>query len=402
MIFSKFEDLRREGYTPNFLFLGDSVLHVAAFNAFILMMEHKGIKMSGLVCNTIDTQKRKTQFDATDIVSIDSNAFRYVLVHGLLTNRPKMEKVSSKCSFLFSKIKSFQTTSKIHGENDYFYLIGTNQGLPDAAFWKVAFKFDLPVKCVLLEEGVGSYLSHESALRFFSIRDRSKEAQSIIARIMCCAMRIVDKINDRKVRNTVQIDLFSVFETEVDGSLVLNQDFACWFKRALDKQTQSKEVKNVNFQENVVVVGTNFKELGSSNLESLTMNMVFAAIDRAGYNVLFRPHPRSDLNTYSNHQEISIDYQDNVSFEALLQSSQSKPVAVVGLCSSSQMTASALWGIPCFTIAGVLQTAAQRLNEETPVIKEYINRLHQFDKVFHDYFIPAISEEDLVKKLSEI
>ena len=99
---SALQTLVEHGHRPVFLFVGNSVLHIAALNAFLLMLRSKGVTACGVVCNNIPSD-RVPQYDERDVIAVDVDKFVF-LRNDIDYRKPKQSVSARVKSSLFPSI----------------------------------------------------------------------------------------------------------------------------------------------------------------------------------------------------------------------------------------------------------------------------------------------------------
>ena len=370
--------LVERGHRPVFLFVGNSVLHITALNAFLLLLQNEGVTACGVVCNNIPSE-RIPQYDERDVFAVDADKF--VLLRNDIDYHKIKQSMSTRVkNSLFPAIPK-QACNKGDGVpyKDSFFLIATDEDYPPLELWKAASTQGLQVKCILVEEGIGSYLPRESAHRLFALKEANfvkrakrlaKERISVLFR--ACYRSVLD--------THCSIERFSAYDRLPEGELIANAKFIYWMKQALQQYSSIKEIHNSDFSGKVVIVGTNFQELGEECLERAFLERITRAIKACGLKPYLRPHPRTRKIEHYIEMGIEVDKYGKVPFEAVLSASRAKPVAIVGLGSSSQMLANMFWGISCLNVAPILLDEANSRGSTTRLIRVFGIRAVQFSK----------------------
>lgn len=392
------DSLKRVGLQPNFLFLGNSVLHIASLNAFLLKLSDQGINPCGVVCDNIDLS-RKSQFDDIDVFAVErSNLVVLRNNKDFVFRKKSMIEEAFNSLFPHFPSQTAKNVTQCKSDSQVFFLLLTNEEYPSLDLWKIASSQGKPIKCVLLEEGVGSYVSQRSTHNFFAKKEtlKTKRTFNLIKEQVVTPIREhYRRVSDRKC----DIRKFGLLCTGYKG-LIPNDDYCFWIREALKKQGEIKGLSKRNFSRKVIIVGTNFSELGSTEVESLFIKKITQIIRSCDFVPYFRPHPRTkDQSVYKYLEDIEISFDNKCPLEAIVSSCDIKPVAIIGLGSSSQLLSSVLWGIPALTVSSILEEAAVEKSMCSPVISAYIERLKLFDRTFNKWFIPVVDDRDLKRKL---
>ena len=393
---SALQTLVEHGHRPVFLFVGNSVLHIAALNAFLLMLRSKGVTACGVICNNIPSD-RVQQYDERDVIAVDVDKFVF-LRNDIDYRKPKQSVSARVKSSLFPSIpqqacnKGVSTPCK-----DSFFLIVTDEDYPAPELWEVASTQGLQVKCILVEEGVGSYLSRESARRLFALKEAG-----LVRRIKRLAKEEFSALFRARYRSVLDsccsIERFSAYDRSPEGELVSNNEFINWMKQSLQQYSRAKAIDGTDFSEKVVIVGTNFQELGDESLERAFLERVTRAIKACGLEPYLRPHPRTRNIERYKEAGVEVDEFGKVPFESVLSASKAMPVAMVGLGSSSQLLANTLWGVSCFNVVPILVDEAKKRGAMTHIMRAFGRRATQFSDAFPEC-MPLADEETLQRSL---
>lgn len=395
-----FEKLRSVGLKPNFLFLGNSVLHIATLNAFLLKLSSQGINPCGVVCDNIDPS-RLSQFEKTDIFAASQNNFILLKrkVDFVFRDISAIHEVLNSCFPKFP-IQATKSNDLEKPLDQTFFLLVTNEEYPSLELWEIASSQGLSVQCVLLEEGVGSYVSQKSTHEFFA----KKETTAVKRGLGLLKEKIAYPIKCRYRASTRQMCNISYFGLLSNDNNVLspNRDYCFWMQKSLETQAKIRGFDNKSFSDHVIIVGTNFGELGDKETERLFLEKIVDIINQSGFIPYFRPHPRIKDKTQYASLGVEVDANDQCPLEAVIASAQSLPVAIIGLGSSSQLLANVFWGIPSLTVASILKEAACEKISMTPTIAAYIERLQLFDKTFKEWFMPVAGTKELEEILKNL
>lgn len=394
------------GLSPNFIFSGDSVLHIAALNAFLEKMQNAGIPMCGIVLNSIPPN-RVPQFSSEDVVSLPSERFRYIQ-NGIDCRCEKSGLSAKLVSALENPVKGIHSNQVTAGRNakesECFYLIWPDHSLPTTELWEAAYSTGKAVRCILVEEGTGSYLSHKSVIRL----NAAKAGKGIIY-LKSLSKALISGIFERRreklLHKVSNVERFGTFDISSTGYLSPNKDFAKWMRTSLKKHsalTNSPAAVGRDFSSTIVFIATNFSELGPMDLELRVIEAVAKVVKDCGLKLYVRPHPRTQDTSCYKTLAVEIDHNPKIAFESILASSSSLPLATVGFCSSSQVLANALWDIPAFSVAKILETISCQIRLNTKVIEAYVERVGLFEERFKDCIIQISSEADLKTRLSSL
>lgn len=392
---SALKALVERGYRPVFLFVGNSVLHIAALNAFLLMLRNEGVEPCGVICNNIPSD-RVPQYDGQDVFAVDADKF--VLLRNEIDYHKSKQSMSArvKSSLRPDLPKQACNIDVSTSYKNSFFLIATDEDYPPLELWNASSTQGLQVRCILVEEGIGSYLSRESARRLFALKEAS-----FAKRIKRLAKERISALFRSHYRSALDsrcsIERFSAYDRSPEGELIPNKEFIFWMKQSLQQYSSTKDIHPPDFSGMVVIVGTNFQELGDENLECIFLERIARVIRACRLRPYLRPHPRSrNIERYKT-AGIEVDKFGKVPFEAVLSASETMPVAMVGLGSSSQLLANTFWGIPCFNVASILIDEAKNKGSMTQVMRAFGRRAIQFSGVFPGC-MPLVDGDEMLRR----
>ncbi len=391
---SALQTLVERRHRPVFLFVGNSVLHIAALNAFLLMLRNEGVEACGVVCDNIPSD-RVPQYDERDVFAVDAD--KLVFLRNEIDYRKPKQSVSAKVkSSLRPNLPQQACNIDVsRSYKDSFFLIATDEDYPPLELWKMASTQGLQVKCILVEEGIGSYLSRESTRRFFALKEAS-----LAKRIKRSAKERISALFRSHYRSVLDsrclIERFSAYDRSPEGELIPNKAFIFWMKQSLQQYSRAKEIHDPDFSGKVVIVGTNFQELGDESLERAFLERIARVVEACGLRPYLRPHPRSRNIERYKEAGIEVDEFGKVPFEAVLSASKAMPVAMVGLGSSSQLLANTFWGVPCFNVTPILIDEAKGKGSMTQVMRAFGHRATQFSRAFPGC-MPLVDDDETLR-----
>lgn len=377
-IVKAFDELRTRGKDPNFLYIGDSVLHVASFNSFVQFMHEHGVPLCGVICNGIPLNRLK-QYEEDSILNLPKDDYIY-LENGkdvdlreypvetiadtahLFLNLMKQENVSVSSTGL--DILTEDAASK------FFVLYPGTDRLREH-IWNEAFLSGKDPVRVVLEEGVGTYTQTPRTWFDLTIAKTSSKLGRVLKYVRWYVMLPFRKILDRLLQKKTQCVRFCVFDYDSDGSLVANEAVARNLGKVFRIAGEQEGNPPKDFKDKIIIATTMlFEESSSQALETEVYSKVIDMCCDYGMDVVIKPHPRDDsLDKYRQLGAQVID-DTKVSLESLLAYSENMPLAIIGMQSSSQVIANSLWGVPAVFLTNLCEEAFLR-HDDNPRIKHF-------------------------------
>lgn len=395
-LINAFNDLITKKDIPNFLFVGDSLLHMLSFNAFCEKMSEDGISLSGVVCNCVlESRKPQFCFDDIDTEYIDGIVY---LQNGenYKSNRSLGERL-----LLNREIqRNFRNSFAANSTKEFYFIHPAGDGDTGFRYLQYAFAQSVNVIEVIIEEGVGSYSQQTWQYAF---TNRLAQEDNTIKRLTIYAKHLVLNNQFQKIRkftsNKLKVTKFQLFAKVDKGYTVINSSFRSYFYRALSRNAYKHSVPSLDFANTVIITTTNFSQWGQDSLEKDLLCDIIKAIEKAGYIVYLRPHPRTiDTSLYKN-LGVEVDIYSKISIESLIAKAIKKPVAIVGFCSSSEVIISAMWDIPCFSLTPQLRDEYKK-RESDNGLKLFLISCEEVDDMFADRLMP-LDNLDMLHSLIE-
>lgn len=365
------------GKKPNFIFSGDSVLHVAALNAFLKKKASEGVPMCGVVCNTV-YDGRDPQYGPDAIIAVDSCDFIYLEIEGAYDALPATFLTKARRKIFLNSLyyRASKVLNSCANSNGYdcFYYIHPAAVVFEERYFNVALLMGRPLFRVILEEGIGTYAS----------RKLPKQGKGVFRGKNDKAARFEEK-RERVLRKIALEERFCLFHAS-EGELMKNYDFIEWMTKSFADMARLKGVDGFDYSNTVIIVGTFiFSDLGGLEAELGVLSRVVIQLKECGVRVVYRPHPRAkNIDKYRS-LGVEIDLSQKVPFEAVLAASSHLPLAMMGFCSSSELMSNAFWDIPCFSLCQLLRKEVlSRKGDSTKIIEE-INRIEGIESGLADY-----------------
>lgn len=245
-----------------------------------------------------------------------------------------------------------------------------------------ALKLDCRLSYILLDEGVGSYLSTSEDWAKQSIRDRGLHGLSALIRnwLFNYEQRklpeFISELEEKK-----RYELFYLFES--DGKL--NNTNAAFVKQSFELNAKSASflVGSCNDKyKNSVVFCSQYPlvEAGSISLSAhcCAVDAAYQVSKRLGAPLVIKLHPReSDLEIYDG-LDAFIDSRRGVALEDILGYLDKPPLCIASLCSTAMITASAVFGCSGISLNALIPDA-----EASDSFGLFCRRM---DSLFGDYY----------------
>lgn len=386
-------DLKEKGFKPDFLFVGNSVLHIASLNAWLSKMAHEGMVLSGVVCNDVQAGK-KSQFLPRDIVGHEDGRIVCLREHvDYVVNRPAAERLKSLLVPPVGK-------NEVHHDASSrpFYLMYSDHGMPNSEYWRAALSVSDNLKCIALEEGVASYLSIESENLLFAYLRKS----AVKRNLELCKIRLLARRKERireLTSNAVPVERFGVFLDKDGTAPRVNNDYLYWMKRQFEsKRSEADTELSKDFSGHVILLGTANEDFVDQEIVDGLFLDVIEEVARAGLKTYYRPHPRQPKSfRFKLPSDVCVDDNPSLTVEELISYSSTKPVAIIGFCSTAQLIGGVFWNIPGIGISKLLY---RRICEKNGGVaaRRFSERLVDSEGRFGSY----IDQIDSMEKISYV
>lgn len=228
---------------------------------------------------------------------------------------------------------------------------------------KIASRFEVTTKAVVLDEGVGSY--DTSLMRW--AKSVFIDTKNIRDSIHFVGRYLYQKL--LKTHKKIKVENFMLFQNE-HGKLRADKNVVEYYKRFMNNT--AGEPIEVDEKQYILFFTNPLEEEGNINGDDLikVYSDIVSLCRKMGYRVLFRLHPRETmLDKYKN---VKIITAKASSSEELLNRLSKKPVYVIGAHSTSLVTAKLFFDIPAITIGKILYDCSK-----TDYCKHLINKYNK-------------------------
>lgn len=160
-------------------------------------------------------------------------------------------------------------------------------------------------------------------------------------------------------------------------SFVQNRRAISYFKKILEKAANIYDLSSYkNYENSVIICTQTYGEQGRilKNDDIEVLKRLCRAMQGQGWNVIVKPHPREkNMNKYET-LECEIDRNSSVPLESIFAGLSVKPRCVVGITTTTLVTAKLFWNIPAISIAKLINPDAYT--------KKIVGEVDSFCKIF--------------------
>jgi len=372
------DELKKKGKDPNFLFIGDSVLHVASFNSFVRYMNGKGVSLCGVICNAIPYDRLK-QYEEDSILGLPKDDYVYLENGKGVDLREYPVETISDTARLFLNLMKQENASGSSTDLDIltedaaskFFILYPGTDRLREHIWNEAFLSGKDPVRVVLEEGVGTYTQTPRTWFDLTIAKTNSKLGRLLKYIRWYVMLPFRKTLDRLLQEKTQCVRFCVFDYDNKGGLIANKVAAQNLSAVFRIAGEQEGIPSKDFKDKILIATTMlFEESSSQALETDVYGKVIDICRNHGMDVVIKPHPRDNsLNKYRQLGAQVID-DTKVSLESLLAFSDNMPLAIIGMQSSSQVIANSLWGVPAIFLTDLCEEAFLK-HDSNPRIKHF-------------------------------
>lgn len=246
----------------------------------------------------------------------------------------------------------YLSLKKSNRENFYFFR-PTGFRYPILASIDKKIKKERKIVVVRLDEGTGTYLqSRESWFRI-----TIAEQNSLLGRIKSCIKYCEEScLHEKKIENVNQLLDACLFK-KVNEECVINDGMRKYYLGAIEDYAQRAVEDKFDEKSKYVIFDTQMPEALFKSGKKISDEIIKRSIGvfkKEGYRVYIKPHPReNDIKRYEKFDAFLIDRKE-ISQEAILALTDNKPKFIVGFCSTSLVTANALFGINAISLDDIV------------------------------------------------
>ena len=405
-ITTSFGALEKRGMQPNFLFFGDSVLHLSSFRALYSALDERGCQLSGVVCNAI-APGRKAQFGLRDIsLFIPTRRFEYLenTVNIDLRERPSETVVASvRTSLRLKNVPSGQhcpptnldDLAHLVQSGAMLYVHSEAKSFPKHSVDLALLLFGAPLIDVLIEEGTGTYTQTDRSWFEISLLKTRSHIMRLAKEARWALFAPLNNLIQREYSMKVPRFSFCMF-TQKTIPLEINVEFRDMYKKVLEQSKHDADYKNA-----VIFASTVLFEECESNADLPIIKHIVNIAGRYGIRVVIKPHPREkDLSRYAS-TGANLEEEVGSSLEELVAAAPHKPRCILGFGSSSQVMLNALYGIPAIDLSRLFasrnDSAASNIERLSYAFKS--DHLERFRTLFSPYIVDVKDDDELTAEL---
>lgn len=273
-----------------------------------------------------------------------------------------------------------------------------NPSFPGSIFDSLdVLMLDCRFSYILLDEGVGSYLSSAEDWARQSIRDRGLRGPSAILRnwLFNYEQRELPK-SIQSLKDKGRFAKFYLFED--DGSL--NRNNVIFARNSFDLNSNCIDSPNhlINKKyEGAIVFCSQFPlvETGSISLNShyKAIDAAYQVSKRLGVPFVIKTHPRERDYTLYDRYNSYIDSRHGVALEDILGDLDAPPLCIASLCSTAMIVASAV-----FNFCGV---GLSKLMPEDGISASFVLSCERLNALFGGYYKSPSSVDEFCSYLKE-
>lgn len=241
------------------------------------------------------------------------------------------------------------------GENKAFYLLRSVGPSPElaAALWQAGIHRNFIN--IVIDEGLGYYLRNTKGW----LLEGEKTNQSILKFVERMTKEWIYKIYTETTLTHRKQLLYHTFFLKRGRTLTINKECVACLRTVMAKATACYSQDNYDKYENKLIICTQvFHDLGQihNNADMVIIKQICDAARKKHIGVVIKPHPReTDLNKYRC-LGAEVDEKQSVPLEIILAGVKRKPLAIIGITTTSLVSAKVLWGIDTFSIIKLVGT----------------------------------------------
>lgn len=409
LILSHQKRIEQRGIKPNFLFVGDSVLHLTSFKALYFALLERGVQLAGVICNGV-APGRKPQFNAETLKTFfPEEYFEYLEnAHTIdLRERPAETVVASIRTLHRLQglpkppehiVRDLDELATRTTEGAILYIHSEAKSFPKHSLELSVLLRGSPVIEVIVEEGTGTYTQTDASWFEISLLKTSSSLMKMAKRLRWALFSPINCAIDKEYSRKIPKFSFCMFVKGTEP-LKKNSVFLNEFQKTLEQTNTSTNYKNVIICATTVL----FEECGS-DADLQIISRITNLASSYDVRVIVKPHPREKALSRYDSTGAVVEQAPETSLEELVAGSLEKPLCIVGFGSSSQVMLNAIYGIPALDISRLLSEGSfsGATNEERLRFAFDSEHLRHFRRLFSPYITEVASKEELSRQLTSI
>ena len=247
-----------------------------------------------------------------------------------------------------------------------------------------------PVRYIVIDEGVGSYLNSQKDWARIAIRDKGMSFP--VAAIRLLFERADSRFTDTVKKLHIKNDLYDDFRLLTkDGSV--NNDAARCYRKSFNLGIHQIPGRTFNQYEDAIIIDSQpLDSSGFVNRGVEIIDLIIQTLISNGYKVVLRRHPRDGASYCTASAEI--DSLTSVTQETILALCPDKPKCIISFYSTALITAKLLFDIPAISLMGLVKQGCRELQIEDRVLR--------FENTFHKWLVTPDSVNDLLGYINEL
>ncbi len=235
------------------------------------------------------------------------------------------------------------------GENKTFYLLRSVGPSPElaAALWQAGIRRNYIN--VVIDEGLGYYLRNTKGW----LLEGRKIKQSLPKFIERILKEWLYKVyTEAALKHRKQL-LYHTFFLKKGRTLIVNDSCVNCLRAVLEEAAACYSQDDYVIYENKLIICTQvFHDLEQirNDADMVIIRQICDEARKHHIGVVIKPHPReTNINKYLS-LGVEVDEKQSVPLEIILAGAKRKPLAIIGITTTSLVSASVLWGIDTFSI----------------------------------------------------
>ena len=372
-------ELKRRISTEKINFLAFPVTPWAAHgvDAYIKMLEERGVRLKGYIC-VIKHGQAGYLLGKEHFQNVNKNIKIVQLDESM--HLSMKQKIKGKIFIWFNLLKGKKS------DNEKLYVL--NQGSPNFE-WHFYCKQHCPeyfVESVVIDEGIGMYMRDAKAW----LRENLSNARGVKAKLSAYLMfKISQPLFIKRLKKNDEISYFCLLNKDRDG-LKKNAQVITLYKSVVCLKNADLLKSEIDLYRNAVLINTQpFYEYGqvSEDEDLKWINIICIISEKLGLRVVLKPHPREkNLDRYANLNNCVIDLNKSISQETIIGNLPEKPLLIVGFSSTTLITESLFENINAISLVNCVDLKKFKGS----ILSDFEGFKRTFDELV---YIPSNEEE---------
>lgn len=241
------------------------------------------------------------------------------------------------------------------GKNNKLYLLRAVYPSPElaASLWQAGICRNFVN--VVIDEGLGYYLRNTKDW----LLEGKKAEQSKLKFFERVFKEWLYKVYTQTALKRRKQLLYHTFFLKKGRTLTINDNCVNCLRAVLEEIAASYSQDNYVIYENKLIICTQvFHDLGQirNNADMAIIQQICDEARKKHIGVVIKPHPReTDINKYLD-LGVEVDKKQSVPLEVILAGTKRKPLAMIGITTTSLVSANVLWDINSFSIINLVGT----------------------------------------------